>query len=87
MVQEGVLTQVLGNNSSARDIDKLTGHVIICGFGRIGQILAAELARQNLEFVVIDQDAQRTADAEQRDYLFMVGDATSDEVLIGAGVG
>ncbi|MFM9066063.1 MAG: potassium channel family protein [Planctomycetota bacterium] len=87
MVLEGELKQVLGHNRRARDIDKLTGHVIICGFGRIGQILAAELARQNLEFVVIDQDAQRTADAEQRDYLFMVGDATSDEVLIGAGVG
>ena len=86
MVLEGELEQVLGHRRRTRDIEKLNNHVVICGFGRIGQILASDLSREKTPFVVIDQDTTRIGDALSRDYLFLEGDATSDEVLQTAGV-
>lgn len=87
MVLEGELNQVLGHQRRTRGIEQLKDHVIICGFGRIGQILAADLTRQKMPFVVIDQDVARTSDAKDRSYLFLEGDATNDEILMAAGVG
>ena len=86
MVVEGELKELVSRNKRTKDIQELRNHVIICGFGRIGQLLAAELSRKKEKFVVIDQNPERAPDAEQRDYLFITGDATSDEVLERAGV-
>jgi voltage-gated potassium channel len=49
-------------------------------------VLAEDLARQRVPFVVIDQDAGRTTEAGQRNFLFLEADATADETLIAAGI-
>ena len=86
MMTEGELERALGRRRTAKGIEQLKGHAIVCGFGRTGQILAAELERQNIEFVVIDDDAERIADAVSRGYLTVIGDAAEEENLIAAGV-
>lgn len=82
----GELEQILGRTRMTRDINRLGDHTIVVGFGRIGRILAGDLARQTREFVVIEKDAERCREAHERGYLYLNGDATDDDVLIAAGV-
>jgi voltage-gated potassium channel len=82
----GELESALGRQRMAREINQLHRHTIICGFGRIGQILAADLQRHGQPFVLIEQDAERFAEAQSLGYLCVHGDATEDEMLLAAGV-
>ncbi|NJM47358.1 MAG: potassium channel protein [Alkalinema sp. RU_4_3] len=86
MVTEGEIQQALGVRRMAQGIGTLRGHTIICGFGRIGQILARRLTEANIPFVVIDNDAERIAIAETFGYLVKLGDASDEEVLRSVGI-
>ncbi len=44
-------------------IDRLKSHVIICGFGRIGQLLAHDLKRQGIPFVLVESSTERVEEA------------------------
>jgi voltage-gated potassium channel len=82
----GELEEIFGRRRMTREINRLDRHTIIVGFGRIGRILAADLARQGKPFVVIEREPDRCRDAGERDYLYLLGNATDDEVLESAGV-
>jgi len=69
-----------------RMLDNLTHHFIICGFGRIGQIVAREFSRQDEPFVVIERDAARMQAAIELGYLAVEADASSEEVLKRVGI-
>jgi len=86
LITEGELEKALGAHRMTTDIQNLRGHVVICGFGRMGQMLAHELRRGKHAFVVIENDAQRVALAQSLDYLVQHGDATEEEVLQATGV-
>lgn len=86
MVLEGELARVLKHRRTSRGIEELNQHVVVCGFGRIGQILVADLHQRGQPFVVIDSDPAKFEDAESRQYLFLNGDATEDAVLMEAGI-
>lgn len=64
-----------------RDIDRLSGHIIICGFGRIGLMLAQELASAGETFVVVERDEARCQEARDLGYLCRHADATDEDVL------
>lgn len=80
------LRQILGNNRMHSRIEKLSGHVVICGFGRIGVMLAQELASAGTPLVVVERSTARLAEAEAAGHLTLSGDATEEEVLLAAGV-
>ena len=69
-----------------RDIDQLSGHIIICGYGRIGQSLALDLEAGASAFVVVDRGESRLAAARALGFLTLEGDATDEDVLKLAGV-
>ena len=54
---EGRLDFLLGRRSMKRTITGLRDHVIVCGYGRIGQVVVSELKRSGIPFVVIESDA------------------------------
>lgn len=85
-VTEGEIMKAIGELKKSRQVDTISGHAIICGYGRIGQILAAELAHADFPFVVVDTDATRLAMAEASGYLFVKGSATEEETLLRAHV-
>jgi len=64
-----------------RMLDELDHHFILCGFGRMGQIIAQEFARQGVPFVVIERDPDRMQDATDLGYLAVEADASSEQVL------
>jgi voltage-gated potassium channel len=80
------LRQILGNRGMADRIDKLTGHVIICGYGRIGVLLARDLAAAGTPLLVLERSADRLAEAQAAGHLVLAGDATEEEVLVRAHV-
>ena len=85
-IVEGQLDQALGAKRMTKVIDKLRGHVIICGFGRIGQNLSHRLARHRVPFIVIDPCAESIAEAKSHEFLFLEGDATDETSLLAAGI-
>jgi voltage-gated potassium channel len=68
-------------------LDELTSHFIICGFGRIGQIVAREFARQAVPFVIVERDLERMQAAIDLGYLAVAADASSEDVLRRLGIG
>jgi len=78
--------QFLGANRVKTDINRLKGHVIVCGFGRIGVMLAKDLSAGRAEFVVVERDEARLAQARELGYLCWQGDATDETVLRAVGV-
>ncbi|MCB9060829.1 MAG: NAD-binding protein [Halobacteriovoraceae bacterium] len=69
-----------------KKINQLSGHIIVCGFGRMGKIICKELEFKKREFVVIEKSENLISDLQKSDYLWLEGDATHDEHLISAGV-
>jgi len=86
MVTEGEIERVLGERRQGREIAHLKDHVVICGFGRIGKILSAELHRQHMPFVIIESDPGRAHEAHDLGYLSLTGDATEEGSLETARV-
>jgi voltage-gated potassium channel len=69
-----------------KQISELTDHFIICGFGRIGEVLCKELADEQIPFLVIEKQGEKIEIIEKMEYLYLVGDATADEMLLQAGL-
>jgi Trk K+ transport system NAD-binding subunit len=80
------LNQVLGLKRMTNQIDKLSDHVIICGFGRIGLMLARDLEAGRAAFVVIERDEAAVAEARALGYLCLHADATNETALTAAGL-
>lgn len=86
LITASTIQNALGQRRMNTDIDRLRDHVIICGFGRIGQMLARTLHAGGARFVVLERSEQRTAQARAESYLALHADATDEEVLTRAGV-
>ncbi len=69
-----------------QSIERLRGHIIICGFGRVGMNAAEELARQGRPFVVIEQRDDLVAYCRRHGYHAVQGDAQEDAALLRAGI-
>ena len=69
-----------------KKISRLESHYIICGYGRMGAIIASEFQKKNISFVIIDIDDSKIIDIQENGYYHIHGDATLDETLINAGI-
>lgn len=85
-VVTGEIRRTIGRKWVDDQLANLAGHTIVCGFGRMGRIVCAELERQRRRFVVLDTDAEHLANFPFKHGLPVHGDATSDDVLRKAGV-
>jgi voltage-gated potassium channel len=85
-VIEGRLRLVLGRRRVQRRIEQLSAHYIVCGFGRMGRIVCNELAAKPVPFVVVERQPEAIRELQQRQYLYVDGDATEDDALVAAGI-
>ncbi|XP_009347856.2 K(+) efflux antiporter 2, chloroplastic [Pyrus x bretschneideri] len=67
------------------ETDDLQGHIILCGFGRVGQIIAQLLSESLIPFVALDVRSDRVAVGRSLDLPVYFGDAGSREVLHKVG--
>jgi len=86
IIVEGEIRQALGKRKLQRTIKKLHDHYIICGFGRIGEIIARQLKERHIPFVVVENQPDLVLDLEELGYNILVGDATKEEILLEAGI-
>jgi voltage-gated potassium channel len=86
MMTEGEINRALGLRRVTKEIERLTDHVIVCGFGRMGEILARELHRQRLSFVVLENDPERVTEAALHKYLALNDNSTEEDALLLAGI-
>jgi voltage-gated potassium channel len=86
-VFDGEFNDFYKNRKLNASIDKLTDHIIICGYGRNGRQAAQVLKKHNQRFVVIENDQKliSTLNHKHSD-LVVSGDGTQDEVLMKAGI-
>ncbi|AKA35832.1 TrkA-N domain protein [Flagellimonas lutaonensis] len=77
--------QILKKKRLKNIIENLSGHVVICGYGRNGMQAADKLKAYNMPFVVIEKDKE-IIEKHEEDILFVEGDVNEDEVLLQAGV-
>ena len=75
-----------GRKSMNRELSKQREHVILCGYGRMGELIAQELTSGGHSVVVVDEHPGVEARLEHTRYLFVIGDANEEEVLKRAGV-
>lgn len=81
---EGRISERFGRRRMERQLAGLNGHVVVCGWGRVGQAIGAALrSSDDCTVVVVERDPESAATVEG---LVVDGDATDDGVLRRAGV-
>ncbi|MEM9587678.1 MAG: potassium channel protein [Planctomycetota bacterium] len=81
LVIDGELQHLIRNRKMSQGIANLRDHTIICGYGRMGSIVAEELHRRELPFLIIDESESRVEEAQAAGMLAMVGNGTDEETL------
>lgn len=83
---DGQIRAVFGRRQLMHTIDKLKGHYIIVGFGRMGRALCTTLQYKDVPFVLVESDEKRIQDADEMGYLYVRGDGMLEQSLIAAGI-
>jgi voltage-gated potassium channel len=83
---EGNLENILGRRRMKEKISKLKGHIIVCGYGRVGKEVARVFQEESMPCVVIDLGKEAIAEAASNGCLYIQGNASSDEVLKEGGI-
>ncbi|RME50828.1 MAG: potassium channel protein, partial [Caldilineae bacterium] len=82
----GELRGILRRQRMERKIRNLSGHYIVCGYGRVGSHVTQELQQNHVDVVVIDSAPQRMQELESNNLYAVFGDASEDSVLLQAGI-
>ncbi len=83
---EGELLGYFGRQRMMRQIEELSGHTIVAGFGRVGALVCEELTAAEQPLVVVELSHERAGEIEARGFLCVTGDATEEKVLKEAGI-
>jgi len=86
VVFEGGLPKRLQRRRHERMLETIHDHFIICGYGRIGSIVAQQFRRQQVPYVVIERDADRLQEAIEAGALGVEADASREDVLKRVGI-
>jgi voltage-gated potassium channel len=86
LIIEGTINDVFGRKKLERQIKHVRDHYIICGYGRIGRTVAHLLQERPMEVVVIEKDPQHIPLFQEKRLLYLIGEATSEDYLIEAGI-
>jgi voltage-gated potassium channel len=85
-IVQGYFGTTLGRRRMKDRIAKLNGHFILCGYGKVGEEIAHVFTEEETPFVVVDKRPDSISWVEKEGYLYILGDATSDDVLKEAGI-
>jgi voltage-gated potassium channel len=83
---EGTIRGYFRERRMRAEIDKLSRHYVLCGFGRVGRQVAREFARDGVPFVVIEQDPSKVEECLDQGYHVLLGEASEDATLEEAGI-
>lgn len=81
----GHIRSALGRRSYRRELSRMENHIILCGYGRVGQAAAERLQVTGRDFVVVGMDEESLGGLDEK-VPRVIGDATEEETLKQAGV-
>ncbi len=85
-VIQSEIVEAYGKRAKMKEIEKLRDHYIVCGAGRVGRRIIGNLQKERLPHIIIESDEKKLEDLDLTGTHFLVGDATSEEILVTAGV-
>lgn len=85
-VMSGEWRNILESRRNSRMLSKLSDHVIVCGFGRVGRRVSNELTQEGVSFIVVDINSERVEHARELGYVAVVGNAANETMLNEAGI-
>lgn len=83
---EGQFADILGRRRMKEKISRLKGHVVLCGYGKVGKEVARVFSNENVPFVVLESDEKTSTEAINDGFLCLKLNATSDDALKEAGI-
>jgi voltage-gated potassium channel len=86
IIVEGEMSGYRKRKRMSKTIKELKHHYIICGYGRVGRQVAQVFEKSRIPFVVIDSKKETLDELEANNFACIIGDATNDSVLMGAGI-
>src|SRR5918994_1621038 len=86
LVVEGTVRGYFARRRMDATINKLSGHYILCGYGRVGRQVAQEFSDEGVSFVVVDQDPKKVEECLEKAYPALLGEASEDTTLVEAGI-
>jgi voltage-gated potassium channel len=86
LVVEGTIRGHFARRRMEATINKLSGHYIVCGFGRVGRQVAQEFSDDGVPFVVVDHNSQKVEECLDKGYRALLGEASEDATLEEAGI-
>ncbi len=69
-----------------KEIASLRNHYIVCGYGRVGAAAVSHFEELSSDFVIIESNETQVNILKEKEYLFLIGDATHEDVLEDAGI-
>jgi voltage-gated potassium channel len=85
-ITEGEIGKAMDEHRKSKEIETISGHAIVCGYGRIGQTLGRELVAKKFPFLIVDNNAERVALAHSHGFQALVGDAGDEASLSEAHI-
>jgi len=85
-IVEGRLRGLMGVRKMKKAIERMEQHHIVCGYGKLGKVVVEQLTAAASDFVIVERDAQKVADAREKGFAVVEGDATVPETLSAAGL-
>lgn len=86
LLQEDVIRERLRRRRMRKRLEGMSGHFIVCGYGRVGRTAAETLREAKLPFVVVDKSEERERELIDDEVAYLIGDATLEEDLVAAGI-
>ena len=86
MLVDGHLQNLLWRRKVQKRIDKLENHFIVCGYGRIGNVVVQEILKVSQDVVVVEAKPSLVEKLKREGIMHIAGDATNDKLLIDAGL-
>lgn len=87
---ESILEKIARNSSEVKRmhkrIEQLSGHFIICGFGRVGEAAAEHFKKAGADYVIVEASPEQCQELKERKEFFVEGDATHEDALLRAGI-
>ena len=82
----GEFREIRERHKMEKAIEHMSDHVIICGFGRIGALVAEELSRRGSTTLVIEQQRNLEVELREAGVPYVLGDSTEEATLLHAGL-
>ncbi|MBN1939941.1 MAG: potassium channel protein [Candidatus Aminicenantes bacterium] len=83
---EGRIRKILGRRKMEKNMARMRDHVVVAGFGRMGEIVCRELSEAGVDFLIIENSPQRYAMAEENNYPVLNANATDEGALQAGGI-